>query len=121
MNRNAVTTVIVVALVVYGLYIASYVLPMLVGSPPVAILALFVVQTVAAIAGAVGVWQHRAWAAAALIILGAAIAVTEIIEGFVMGLISYNHALAVALLGLGLTIVAALYVSRTFDSRSVRL
>jgi hypothetical protein len=95
---------------------------MLVGKPPALILAGFLVQAIAALAGAVGVWQHRAWAAAALIVLGAAIAVTEIIEGFVMGLISYNHALAVALLGLGLTIIAAMYVSGSgVLSRGVRL
>ena len=121
MSRNPVTTVIVLALVVYGLYIGSYIPPMLVGAPPIAILVGFVVQAVAAIASAVGVWQQRSWAAGALIVLGAAIAVTEIIEGFVMGLISYNHALAVALLGLALTILAALYVSRSGLGRGVRL
>jgi hypothetical protein len=113
MNRNAVTTVVVVALVVYGVYIASYIPPLLVGSPPASILACFLIQAVAAFAGAIGVWQHRSWAPAAVVILGAAIAVTEIIEGFVLGLISYNHALAVALLGLGLTILTALYINRS--------
>jgi len=113
MSRDAVTTVVVVTLVAYGLYIGSYVPAMLVGSPPVSILIGFVVQTVAAILAAVGVWQMRAWAPVALIVLGAAIAFTEIIEGFVLGIVAYNRAVVVAVLGLVLTILAAAYVGRT--------
>jgi hypothetical protein len=112
MSRDAFTTVVVVALVAYGLYIGSYVPPMLVGSPPVTILIGFLLQTVAAIAAAVGVAWHRSWAPLALVILGVAIAVTEIIEGFVLGIIAYNHAVAVAVLGLVLTILTAVYISR---------
>jgi hypothetical protein len=117
MSRDAVTTVVVVTLVAYGLYIGSYVLPMLVGSPPISILLGFLVQTVAAFAAAVGVWQHRSWAAVALIVLGAAIACTEIVEGFVLGIVAYNRAVAVAVVGLVVTILAAVYVSRTPISR----
>ena len=113
MSRNAVTIVVAAALVVYGLYIASYIPPMLVGSPPVIILIGFVVQAMAAIAGAVGVWWGRSWAPAVIVILGLAIAVTAIVEGYVLGLIAYNHALAVAVLGLVITIGAAIYLSRS--------
>jgi hypothetical protein len=113
MSRSALTTVVVVALVVYGLYIGSYIPPMLVGSPPASILIGFLLQTIAALAGAIGVWLHRSWAPAAIVILGAAIAATAIVEGYVLGLVGYNHALAVAVLGLVVTIAAAIYVKRS--------
>jgi hypothetical protein len=112
MSRNALTIVVVAALVVYGLYIGSYIPAMLVGSPPAIILIGFVVQTMAAIVGAAGVWWGRSWAPAVIVILGVAIAATAIVEGYVLGLIAYNHALAVAVLGLALTIGVAVYLSR---------
>ncbi len=113
MSRSAPTIVVVVALVAYGVYIGSYIPPMLVGSPPASILIGFLLQAIAALAGAVGVWWHRAWAPAVIVILGAAIAATAIVEGYVLGLIGYNHALAVAILGLAVTIAVAIYVSRS--------
>jgi hypothetical protein len=112
MSRHTTTFVVVVALVVYGLYIGLYIPPMLVGSPPVSMLLCFLVQTIAAIAAAVGVWQQRSWAPLVLIVLGAAIALTQIIQGFVLGLIGYNHAVFVAVLGLVLTTLTAIYVDR---------
>jgi len=112
-NRNALTTLVVIALVVYGVYIASYLPPLFIGHPPASVLAGFLIQAVAALVGAVGVWTHRSWAPAAIVVLGAAIAATEIIEGFVLGLISYNHAVAVAVLGLVVTILTAMYVGRS--------
>jgi hypothetical protein len=112
MSRDAVTTVVVVTLVAYGLYIGSYVPPMLVGSPPVSMLLGFIVQTIAAIAAAVGVWQQRAWAPLMLIVLGAAIALTQIIQGFVLGLVGYNQAVFVAVVALVLTTLTAIYFDR---------
>lgn len=112
MSRETATIVAVVALVGYGLYIGQYVPAMLVGSPPLSILLGFIAQTVAAIAAAVGVWQHRAWAPLMLVVLGAAIALTEIFEGFVLGLVGYNHAVVIAVLGLVLTTLTAIYFDR---------
>jgi len=112
MSRDALTTVVVVALVAYGLYIGSYLVPMFVGSPPIAIVVGFAVQTIAALAGAVGVLWQRSWAPVMLVVLGAAIAFTAIVEGFVLGLVGFNHATVVAVTGLVLTILAAVYVSR---------
>jgi hypothetical protein len=70
------------------------------------------VQTVAALAGALGVWWHKGWAPIAIVVLGAAIACTAIVEGFVLGIVGYNHAVAVAVVGLVVTIVAAIAISR---------
>ena len=57
MKRNTATTVVAIALLGYGLYIGSYVPPLFVGNPPMSILFGFLVQTVAALAGAAGVWK----------------------------------------------------------------
>jgi hypothetical protein len=112
MSRDLPTTVIVVGLAAYGIYVALYIPPMLVGRPPTAILFAFLLQTVAALMGAAGVWTRRSWAPLAIVVLGAAIAATSLMEGFFLGIISYNHAVAVAVIGLVVTILAAGYVSR---------
>jgi peptidoglycan/LPS O-acetylase OafA/YrhL len=113
MNRNAATTVVAIALLGYGLYIGSYVPPLFVGNPPMSILVGFLIQMAAALAGAAGVWWRQSWAAFAIVVLGAAIAATALVEGFVLGLVGYNHALGVAILGLVITIALAVYVSRS--------
>ena len=112
MSRDLLTTVIVLGLAVYGIYIGLYIPPMLVGKPPMGILVGFLVQAVAALMGAVGVWARRSWAPLAIIVLGAAIAATALMEGFFLGIISYNHAVVVAVVGLVVTILAAGYVNR---------
>jgi hypothetical protein len=111
MSKGTVTSVVVVALIAYGLYTASYLLPMLVGSPPIMIVVGFALESAAALVAAVGVWWHRSWAPFMLLVLGAAIAFTAIVEGFVLGVVGYNHAVAVAVTGLVLTILAAIYFS----------
>ena len=121
MNRNTATTVVAIALLGYGLYIGSYVPPLFVGNPPMSILFGFLVQMVAALAGAAGVWWRQPWAALAIVILGAAIAATALVEGFVLGLVGYNHALAVAILALVITIALAVYVSRRRLSPSLHV
>ncbi len=112
MSRDLLTTVIVLGLAAYGIYIGLYIPPMLVGTPPMSILVGFLMQVVAALMGAVGVWTRRSWAPLAIIVLGAAIAATSLLEGFVLGIISYNHAVVVAVVGLVVTILAAGYVNR---------
>ena len=59
------------------------------------------------------IWWRQSWAAFAIVVLGAAIAATALVEGFVLGLVGYNHALGVAILGLVITIALAVYVSRS--------
>lgn len=112
MSRDPLTVLIVVGLIVYAVYIGSYVPPMLVGTPPILVLIGFVAQTVAALMGGVGTWWHRSWAPLAIVVLGVAIAATAIVEGFLLGLIALNHALLTAVIGLAVTIVTALYVGR---------
>ena len=112
MSRDLLTPVIVIGLALYGIYVGLYIPPMLVGTPPVSILFAFLLQTVTALMGAFGVWTRRSWAPLAIVILGAAIAATSLMEGFFLGIISYNRAVGVAVIGLVVTILTALYVSR---------
>jgi hypothetical protein len=101
-----------IGLLLYGLYTASFIPGLLVGAPMPLILVGFLVQAVAAIAAGVGVFLASGWTPAAVIVLGMAIALTEIVEGFVLGLISYDRALAVGVAGVVITFLIAIYLRR---------
>jgi hypothetical protein len=112
MNRSTTLLLIAVALAGYGVYAASHVPAMLVGSPVPALLIGFVLQAVCALAAALGVWRGRRWAAVAVVLLGVSIAGTWLIEGFILGIVAYLYALLVAAIALILTLVIAAYVNR---------
>jgi hypothetical protein len=113
MNRSPVVLLIGVALAVYGVYAASYALPLLmVGTTVPLILLGFLVQAVAAIAAAVGVFRGSSWTAFAVIVLGVAIAATAFVEGFVLGLVAADRALLVAVAGLVVAFLVAAVVRR---------
>lgn len=113
MNRSPVVLLIGVALAIYGVYAASYALPLLmVGTKVPLVLLGFLVQSVAAIAAAVGAFRGSSWTAFAVLVLGVAIAVTAFVEGFVLGLIAADRALLVAVAGLVVAFVVAAVVRR---------
>ena len=112
MNRNPIVAVIAIGLALYGVYIASYLPGMLVGRPGALLLVGFAAQACISIMAAVGVWIGSAWAPVAVVLLGVSIAFTSVAEGFVLGIVSYDHALAVGVVGLLITIAAALYIRR---------
>ena len=112
MNRSTTLILIAVALAGYGVYAASYVAAMLVGSPVPALLIGFLLQAACALAAALGVWRGRRWAAVAVVLLGVSIAVTWLLEGFILGIVAYLYALLVAAVALLTTLVIAGYVNR---------
>jgi hypothetical protein len=112
MHRSSIVAVLAVALAIFGVYIAMYIPPLLIGPPAPLLLAGFVIQACAALLAAVGVWRGTGWAPGMVILVGAAVAATELAEGFVLGIISYNHALAVSLVALLVAIGVAVYVGR---------
>jgi hypothetical protein len=112
MNRSAAIAVITVGLAIYGVYIASYIPGFLVGTPMPLILIGFVAQACTAILGAVGVWRRSAWAPAVVVLLGVSVAATSIVEGFVLGIVSFDHALAVGLVALLITVGLAVFIKR---------
>jgi hypothetical protein len=111
-NRSIGLLLIAVALVVYGVYVASYVPGMLAGAPVPVLLFGFVLQAVCALVAAVGVWRGARWAPGAVVLLGVSIAGTWLFEGFVLGIVAYLRALLVAVVALAMTLVIAAYVNR---------
>jgi len=112
MSRSTTLFLIAVALAVYGLYVASYVPALLVGPSVPALLIGFVLQAVCALAGALGVWRGRPWAAGAVVLLGVSIAGTWLFEGFILGIVAYLGALLVAVIAMVMTLIIAAYVNR---------
>ena len=111
-NRSTALILIALALAGYGLYMGSYVLGMLVGQPPVLLLICFVLQVVCAFAAAIGVWRCHSWASGAVVALGLAVAVTSLVEAFVLGIVAYLHALLIAVAAIVIVLIIAAYVNR---------
>ena len=112
MHRSTALLVIAVALAGYGVYAASYLPALLVGSQVPALLIGFLLQTVCALAAALGVWRGQRWAAVAMVVLGVCIAGTWLFAGFVLGIVAYLHALLIAAIALVVTLILAAYVNR---------
>ena len=111
-DRSTALLLIAVALAGYGLYIAGYVPGMLIGEPVLLLLIGFVLQVVCALTAAFGVWRGQRWAAGVVVLLGVCIAATWLIEGFVLGIVAYLHALLIAVLAIVVTLIIAAYVNR---------
>lgn len=111
-DRSTALLLIAVALAGYGVYIAGYVLAMLIGEPVPLLLIGFVLQAMCALAAAVGVWRGQGWAGGVVLLLGASIAATWLIEAFVLGIVAYLHALLVAVLAIVIALIVAAYINR---------
>ena len=112
MNRGPIVAVIAIALGLYGIYIASFLPGLFVGPPMPLMIVGFGLQAVAGVLAAIGVWMGLAWGVVAVVILGAGIAFTSLSEAFLLGIVSVDHALAVSLAGLLMTILIAVYLRR---------
>lgn len=112
MDRSTVLLLIALGLAGYGVYTALYIPAMLVGPSTPVLLVAFILQAVFAIAAAVGVWRGQRWTSGVLILLGATIAATQLVEAFVLGIVAYLYALLVAVLAIVVTLLLAVYVSR---------
>ena len=111
-DRPTALLLIAGALVGYAVYIGAHVPGMLIGPPLPLLLIGFVLQVVCAVAAAVGVWRRQSWAAGLVVLLGAIIAVTWLIEGFVLDIVPYLKALMVAVLAIVGALLVAAYVNR---------
>jgi hypothetical protein len=111
MSRSSIRAIVTVALAGYGLYIASYLPAMLPGPATPVLLALFALQTVCAMAAAIGVWRDRPWAANVVLALGVMIATTSVVEGFLLGIVPYLRVLAVVVGALAVTFAVAAYLN----------
>lgn len=106
MSRQS-ALLIALVLAAYGIWTALFVPAMLVGPTNPLLLICFVLQVVAALLAAVGLWQDQSWAAAAVLVLAAAITATQLIE-VLLGILPYMRAVLVSVLA----IVAALLLVR---------
>src|SRR5579872_2158393 len=98
MKRTAADILITVVLAAYGVYAASYIPGLLVAPVPPILLIGKLLEAVFAIAAAAGVWSGRGWASNTILALGLTIAAMWLIEAFVLGIVAWLQALAVAVL-----------------------
>jgi hypothetical protein len=116
MEGRTASMLIALALAVYGGYRLLYAVTMLpVPASPFMLIA-FGVQAVLAILAAIGVWRQQRFAAAALLLLGASIAVTALVEAFVLGIIARLSAILLALAAIGVALLLAAYINRSDSS-----
>lgn len=113
MNRPMTLLLIALVLAGYGLYAASHVPALMVGSATPLLLIAFVLQALFAFAAAFGTWRSRPWAAGAAILLGVTVAITWLVEAFVLGIVAYLSALAVAAIAVIATLIIAAYLKGT--------
>ena len=113
MERHTALLLIAIALAAYGVYYALYAVAMLAGTGSPLMLLAFALQAVLALLAAVGVWRQRRWAAASLLLLGASIAATALVEAFVLGIIAWLYALLIAIVAIVIALLLSAYVNRS--------
>jgi hypothetical protein len=97
------------ALAAYGIWRALYVPAMLVGQPELLLLLGFLAQAVLGLVAAFGVARNQPWAPVVLVLLGVSVAVTQLVEGFVLGILPWLRAVFVAVLAIVVTVILARY------------
>ena len=116
-KRSTALLLIAIALAGYGTYRALCIPPMLVGRPALPLLIGFLLQAVFGIVAGVGVWRGAPWASLAIVLLGASVAATAVIEGFVLGIVAYVRALLEAVAAILVTFLIAAHVKHTGEPR----
>jgi hypothetical protein len=119
MERRTVLILIALALAVFGGYRLLYAIAMLPVSESPFMLIAFGVQAVLAILAAIGVWRQQRWAAAVLLLLGASIAITALVEAFVLGIIAWLYAILLAIAAIVVALLLGAYINRS-DSPPAR-
>ena len=117
MERRTGLLLIALALGGFGIHRALLAIAMLPAPASLLLLVLFALQAALAIGAAVGVWRERSWAAAALLWLGALVALTALIEFLVLGILGGLYALLIAVLAIAGALLLGAWVGR----RPVRL
>lgn len=113
MERPVALLLIALALVAYGVHRALYAVTMLPAPGSLLLFLGFALQALFAILSAVGVWRQQRWAASALLLLGVSIAVTALVEGFVLGILGWLYALLIAIAAVAVALVLGGFVNRT--------
>jgi hypothetical protein len=90
-----------------------YAIAMLPGPASALLLLGFALQAVLAIVSAVAVWRQLRWAAGALLLLGASIAATALLDALVFGILPWLYALGIALAAIVIALLLGAYVNRS--------
>jgi hypothetical protein len=115
-DRTTLLRVLALGFLIYGVYNAFLLAALLVApTAPVILLGTIAKMALAAIA-AFGIWTGKSWASAVIVLTGVVIAALWLTYGFVLGIVAYLYAIAIAGLTLLLMIVAAAYVQRGTSS-----
>ena len=83
---------------------------MLVGPPVPLLLIGFLLQAVFGILAGLGVWRGAHSAPLVVLLLGASIAATALVEGFVLWIVAYLYALLEAVAAIVMSLLIAAYV-----------
>jgi len=113
MDRPTAFLLIALALVAYGVYHALYAIAMLPEPGSLLLFLAFALQAVLAVLAAFGVWRRQRWAAAVLLLLGASVAATALVEAFVLGIIGWLNALLIAIVAIVIALLLGAYVNRS--------
>ena len=113
MERHTALLLLAIALAAYGVYHALYAIAMLPGLASPLLFFAFALQAALAILAAIGVWRQQRWAAAALLLLGASIAATALVEAFFLGIIGWLYALLIAIAAIVIALLLGAYVNRS--------
>jgi len=113
MDRPTAFLLIAFALVAYGVYHALYAIAMLPEPGSLLLFLAFALQAVLAVLAAFGVWRRQRWAAAVLLLLGASVAATALVEAFVLGIIGWLNALLIAIVAIVIALLLGAYVNRS--------
>lgn len=116
MERSTARLIIAIALTVFGGYRALF-LPGLLGGTSPMLATGFVLQAVFGIAAGFGVWRGAAWAPLAIVLLGASIAATALVEGYVLEIVAALRALLEAVVAILACLALAAYVGRPGAAR----
>jgi hypothetical protein len=112
-ERHTALLLIAIGLAAYGVYHAFYAIAMLLAPGSPLLLLAFALQAALAILAAVGVWRQQRWTAAVLLLLGASIAATALVEAFVFGIIAWLYALLIAIAAIVVALLLGAYVNRS--------
>ena len=116
MDRTTLLRLIAIAFLIYGVYNALLLPGMLVAPTAAILLAGTIAKTALAFLVAFGIWSRKPWTPAAVVLTGIVIAALWLTYGFVLGIVAYLYAIAMAGFALLLAIVVAAYVQRGTSS-----
>jgi len=115
-NRDTSLVAIAIALVAWGVFRALY-LPALLGDLSTPLFACYLMQTAFGIGGGIETWIGSARAPLWILLLGASIAVTGVIE-VAFGIVAWLYALIGAVAALVVAVLLSRYVARRIGGRS---